>query len=80
MQIEDIKNYKTTTALELEVKDIILDELKEENQNLAYENKRMAEFLEFIGVREGDISDRIINGDKKDWGLIFEYLIGGEAE
>ena len=54
------------------------DELQEEIQNLSYENKKMAEFLEFIGVQQNDISERIIHGDKTQWGLVFEHLFGEE--
>lgn len=47
------------------------DELNEEIENLSYENKKMAEFLEFVGIKQSDISEKIIQGDKKS----FEYLM-----
>lgn len=43
------------------------DELKEELENLAYENKRMGDFLERLGLSINDITDFIINGNDQDW-------------
>ena len=44
-------------------KDIIIDDLKDQNQNLAYENKRMGDFLELLGLEPGEITSYVINGD-----------------
>ena len=44
-------------------KDIIIDDLKDQNQNLAYENKRMGDFLELLGLEQDEITSYIINGD-----------------
>lgn len=37
----------------------------EENENLAYENKQMGDFLEVLGLSVEDISNLVINGDKQ---------------
>lgn len=47
------------------------DELNEEIENLSFENKKMAEFLEYVGIKQSDISEKIIQGDKKS----FEHLM-----
>lgn len=44
-------------------KDLIIDELKDQNQNLAYENKRMCNFLEILGLEPDEITSYVINGD-----------------
>lgn len=38
-------------------------ELEDLNENLAYENKKMSDFLELIGLSIDDITDVIIHGE-----------------
>ena len=40
-----------------------LAEQKELNENLAYENKKMGDFLELIGLSIDDITDVVIHGE-----------------
>ena len=47
-------------------KDVIIDELKDEIENLAYENKRMGDFLELLGLEPDDITSYVINGNEHD--------------
>ena len=44
-------------------KDNIIAQLKDQNQNLAYENKRMGDFLEILGLEQDEITSYVINGD-----------------
>lgn len=44
-------------------KDLIIDELKDEIENLAYENKRMGDFIELLGLEPDEITSYVINGD-----------------
>ena len=44
-------------------KDTIIAQLKDQNQNLAYENQRMADFLEILGLEPDEITSYVINGD-----------------
>lgn len=38
-------------------------ELEDLNENLAYENKKMGDFLELIGLSIDDITDVVIHGE-----------------
>jgi hypothetical protein len=49
-------------------------DLLEENENLAYENKRMGDFLEFLGFTPSEITDFIINGGENEWENAIFYL------
>lgn len=49
-------------------------ELEDYNENLSYENKRMGDFLEFLGLSVDSITDNVINGSKEEWGNIFPSL------
>lgn len=44
-----------------------LRDLQDENENLAYENRRMGDFLEQLGYSIDTITDLIINGRQEDW-------------
>ena len=44
-------------------KDIIIDDLKDQIENLAYENKRMGDFLEILGLEPDEITSYVINWD-----------------
>lgn len=44
-------------------KDLIIDELKDQIENLSYENKRMGDFIELLGLEPDEITSYIINGD-----------------
>lgn len=45
-------------------------ELKEENENLAYENKKMGDFLELLGLSIDDITDIVIHGEQANLDII----------
>ncbi len=47
-----------------------LEELKDENENLAYENKKMGDFLELLGLTIDDITDIVINGEQMNLDII----------
>lgn len=58
-------------------------ELRIENDNLAYENKKMAEFIQYIienhiepigklTINEEQLTDIIINSDKSKWSLLIQ--------
>lgn len=47
-----------------------VEESKEENKNLAYENKKMGDFLELIGLTVDDITDNIIHGEQINLDII----------
>ena len=55
-------------------KDLIIDELKDEIENLAYENKRMCDFLEKIGLMPNDITSYVINGNKHDIDMAIKLI------
>lgn len=44
-------------------KDNIIAQLKDEIENLAYENKRMGDFIELLGLEPDEITSYVINGD-----------------
>ena len=56
-------------------KDIIIEQLKDQNQNLAYENKRMADFIETLGVNLDDLVDYVINGNSEEVKMMIDYVI-----
>lgn len=56
-------------------KDIIIDELKDQNQNLAYENQRMADFIETLGINLDDLVDYVINGNSEEVKMMIDYII-----
>ncbi len=56
-------------------KDLIIDELKDEIENLAYENKRMADFIETLGVNLDDLVDYVINGNSEEVKMMTDYII-----
>ena len=47
-----------------------LEELKDENENLAYENKKMGDFLKLLGLTIDDITDIVINGEQMNLDII----------
>lgn len=46
------------------------EELKDENENLAYENKKMGDFLELLGLTIDDITDIVINEEQMNLDII----------
>ena len=56
-------------------KDIIIEQLKDQNQNLAYENQRMADFIETLGVNLDDLVDYVINGNNEEVKMMIDYVI-----
>ena len=55
-------------------KDLIIDELKDQIENLAYENKRMGDFLEKIGLMPDDIPSYVINGNEHDIDMAIKLI------
>lgn len=47
-----------------------ISELKEENENLAYENKKMGDFIESLGLTIDEITDVVINGKQLNLEII----------
>lgn len=56
-------------------KDNIIAKLKDQNKNLAYENKRMADFIEALGVNLDDLVDYVINGNSEEVKMMIDYII-----
>ena len=56
-------------------KDIIIEQLKDKNQNLAYENQRMADFIEALGINLDDLVDYVINGNEQEVKMMIDYVI-----
>ncbi len=56
-------------------KDLIIDELKYQNQNLAYENERMVDFLQALGLKPDDLVDYVINGNSEEVKMMIDYII-----
>lgn len=56
-------------------KDIIIDELKDEIENLAYENKRMGDFIQLLGLAPDEITSYVINGHETDVKMMIDYII-----
>ena len=56
-------------------KDLIIDELKDEIENLSYENKRMADFIEALGINLDDLVDYVINGNEQEVKMMIDYII-----
>lgn len=56
-------------------KDIIIDDLKDQIENLAYKNQRMADFLEALGINLDDIVDYVINGNEQEVKMMIDYVI-----
>ena len=56
-------------------KDLIIEQLKDQNQNLAYENQRMADFIEALGISLDDLVDYVINGNEQEVKMMIDYVI-----
>ena len=56
-------------------KDTIVEQLKDQNQNLAYENQRMADFIEALGINLDDLVDYVINGNEQEVKMMIDYVI-----
>ena len=56
-------------------KDTIIEQLKDKNQNLAYENQRMADFIEALGINLDDLVDYVINGNEQEVKMMIDYVI-----
>lgn len=56
-------------------KDLIIDELKDEIENLAYENKRMGDFIQLLGLAPDEITSYVIHGHETDVKRMIDYVI-----
>ncbi len=56
-------------------KDTIIEQLKDQNQNIAYENQRMADFIEALGINLDDLVDYVINGNEQEVKMMIDYVI-----
>ena len=56
-------------------KDIIIEQLKYQNKNLAYKNQRMADFIEALGINLDDLVDYVINGNEQEVKMMIDYVI-----
>ena len=56
-------------------KDNIIAQLKDEIENLAYENKRMGDFIELLGLEPDEITSYVINGHETDVKRMIDYVI-----
>ena len=56
-------------------KDLIIEQLKDQNQNLAYKNQRMADFIEALGINLDDLVDYVINGNEQEVKMMIDYVI-----
>ena len=56
-------------------KDIIIDELKDQIENIAYENQRMADFIKALGINLDDLVDYVIHGHETDVRRMIDYII-----
>ena len=56
-------------------KDVIIEQLKDQNKNLAYENQRMADFIEALGINLDDLVDYVINGNEQEVKMMIDYVI-----
>ena len=56
-------------------KDLIIDELKDQIENLAYENKRMGDFIELLGLEPDEITSYVIYGHETDVKRMIDYVI-----
>lgn len=56
-------------------KDIIIDDLKDQIENLAYENKRMGDFIELLGLAPDEITSYVIHGQETDVKRMIDYVI-----
>ena len=56
-------------------KDVIIEQLKDQNQNLAYKNQRMADFIEALGINLDDLVDYVINGNEQEVKMMIDYVI-----
>ena len=56
-------------------KDIIIDNLKDQIENLSYENKRMVDFLQLLGLAPDEITSYVIHGHETDVKRMIDYVI-----
>ena len=56
-------------------KDIIIEQLKDQNQKLAYKNQRMADFIEALGINLDYLVDYVINGNEQEVKMMIDYVI-----
>ena len=56
-------------------KDVIIDNLKDQIENLAYKNRKMADFIEALGVNLDYLVEYIINGDSEEVKRMIDYVI-----
>ena len=56
-------------------KDIIIDELKDEIENLSYENQRMVDFLQALGLAPDEITSYVIHGHETYVKMMIDYVI-----
>ncbi len=55
-------------------KDLIIYELKDQIENLAYENKRMGDFLQALGLAPDEITSYVINGGEPEFETMIDYV------
>lgn len=56
-------------------KDIIIDDLKDQIENLAYENKRMCDFIKLLGLAPDEITSYVIHGHETYVKRMLDYVI-----
>lgn len=56
-------------------KDLIIDELKDQIENLSYENKKMGDFLELLSLEPDEITSYVINGNEQEVKRMIDYII-----
>ena len=56
-------------------KDVIIDNLKDQIENLSYENKRMVDFLQLLGLAPDEITSYVIHGHETDVKRMIDYVI-----
>ena len=56
-------------------KDLIIDVLKYQIENLDYENKRMGHFIELLGLEPDEITSYVIHGHETDVKRMIDYVI-----
>ena len=57
------------------IKDLIIDDLKDQVENLAYKNKRMGDFIELLGLEPYEITSYVINGNSEEVKMMIDYII-----
>ena len=56
-------------------KDLIIDKLKDQIENLSYENKRMGDFIQLLCLEPDEITSFVIHGHETDVKRMIDYVI-----